>query len=100
MTGGFSAAFNDAWNQAERYLAFANRQRSYLREEKELRFENPRCLLILGCGLTEQELREVRSKEIFARSISVFSYDHLLQTAEHILGLMRTAGERLVPDAE
>ena len=77
---GYTSAFNDAWNQAERYLTFATQQRSYLREEKELRFENPRCLLILGYHLQEHELREIRKKESLGRAISVFTYDHLLET--------------------
>lgn len=94
---GFTASFNDAWNQAERYLAFATQQRSYLREEKELRFENPRCLLILGYQLSPHELREVRKKESFGRAISIFTYDHVMETATHIVHLASTAHQRLVP---
>ena len=93
----YAATFNDAWNQAERYLAFAIQQRSYLRDEKELRFENPKCMLLLGYGLTEQELREVRKKESFGRAIQVFTYDHLVETATHIVELMKTAHERAIP---
>jgi len=99
-SGGFTAAFNDAWNQAERYLAFANRQRQYLRDEKELRFENPRCLLMIGYNLTEPELSEIRSKEILSRSLSIITYDHLIETAQHIINLMQSAGERIVHGAE
>jgi hypothetical protein len=95
--GDFGSAFNEAWNQAERYLSFARQQRSYLREEKELRFENPQCLLLIGYGLTDRELRELRKKEGFGKSISVFTYDHLLATALHVYSLMETAGERKLP---
>lgn len=59
--GDFSSDFNVAWNQAERYIGFTRRQRDYLREEKKLRFENPRCLLIAGYEIEET------SSEKFAR---------------------------------
>jgi hypothetical protein len=93
----YAATFNDAWNQAERYLAFAIQQRSYLRDEKELRFENPKCMLLLGYGLTEQELREVRKKESLGRTIQVFTYDHLVETATHVVELVKTSHERAIP---
>ena len=99
-SGGFTAAFNDAWNQAERYLAFANRQRQYLRDEKELMFENPRCLLMIGYNLSEAELREIRCKEVFSRSLSIITYDNVLETAQHIISLVQNAGERIVLGAE
>ncbi|HEX9707983.1 MAG TPA: Shedu anti-phage system protein SduA domain-containing protein, partial [Steroidobacteraceae bacterium] len=50
-TGDFAAGFNDAWNQAEGYLTFSSRNRSYLLQEKGLRFEDPKCLLICGYNL-------------------------------------------------
>lgn len=98
--GGFTASFNDAWNQAERYLVFANRQRQYLRDEKELMFENPNCLLVIGYNLSEAELREIRSKEVFSRSIRIITYDHVVETAQHIISLVQNAGERIVVGAE
>jgi hypothetical protein len=52
-----SAEFNAAWNQAERYLDFCDKQRAYLREEKGLKFENPRCILLLGYNLEESAQR-------------------------------------------
>ncbi|MFH1654108.1 MAG: Shedu anti-phage system protein SduA domain-containing protein [Pseudomonadota bacterium] len=94
--GGYAAAFNDAWNQAESYISFAVQQRSYLYEEKELRFENPRCILLLGYNLTPKKLREIRKKEGLGRIISVFTYDHLVKTASHVYSLMCTANERTV----
>jgi Domain of unknown function (DUF4263) len=94
--GSFHSSFNDAWNQAERYLAFATEQRSYLREEKELRFDNPRCLLILGYQLEPLQLREIRKKESFGRATSIFTYDHVVETATHLVNLMSTARQRVV----
>jgi len=95
---GYTSSFNDAWNQAERYLSFAVQQRSYLREEKELRFENPRCVLLIGNTLSDQELREVRKKESLGRSISVLTYDQLVEMASHVVALMKTAQESAAPD--
>ena len=95
--GAFASGFNDSWNQAERYLTFVNRQHSYLREEKNLRFENPRCLLVLGYDLTDPQLQKIRAKETLSLSIGVFTYDHLLKTAEHILDLMQSAGALVEP---
>ena len=94
--GGYAAVFNDAWNQAESYISFATQQRSYLYEEKELRFENPRCILLLGYNLSKRKLREIRKKEGLGRVISVFTYDHLVETASHVYSLMSTASERAV----
>lgn len=94
--GGYAAAFNDAWNQAESYISFAVQQRSYLYEEKGLRFDNPRCILLLGYNLTPKKLREIRKKEGLGRIITVFTYDHLVETASHVYSLMCTANERTV----
>jgi hypothetical protein len=95
--GGFTSDFNDAWNQSEGYLAFVVRQRQYLRDEKNLRFENPRCVLIAGFALDEVKVAKLREKQTFANSISVFTYDHLLETSRHIFELVRTAHDRLMP---
>jgi TPR repeat protein len=38
--GEFHSNFNDAWNQAERYVTFARDERDYLLRQKNLRFEN------------------------------------------------------------
>ena len=78
-------------------MTFVNRQHSYLREEKNLRFENPRCLLVLGYDLTDPQLQKIRAKETLSLSIGVFTYDHLLKTAEHILDLMQSAGALVEP---
>lgn len=69
--GGFTAPFNDAWAQAERYLNFARQQRQYLRDEKGLLFENPRCFLIVGHGLSDAERQALRVKESFNTAITV-----------------------------
>ena len=90
--GELSSDFNDSWNQAERYIAFTRRQRDYLREEKKLRFENARCILIAGYEIEEDLLRKIREKESIALSISVLTYDQLMNVAKHVLYLMRLSG--------
>lgn len=95
-TGGFRAEFNDAWNQCERYLAFCQRQRAYLEAEKGLRFDNPRCLLLIGNDLADEQRRVVREKEILLPSITVWTYEELIRMAKHLVALMETAGERVV----
>jgi hypothetical protein len=60
--GTFAADFNDSWNQCERYLDFCHKQRSYLKEEKSLRFENPRCILLMGLNITTENLKNIRQK--------------------------------------
>ncbi|MGA1871376.1 MAG: Shedu anti-phage system protein SduA domain-containing protein, partial [bacterium] len=83
--GDFGSVFNDSWNQAEGYLSFAIRQRSYLKEEKGLEFENPRCVLLMGYNLSELEIRNIREKESMSRTVTVLTYNHLLKTAQHLL---------------
>jgi hypothetical protein len=93
---GFTSDFNDAWNQAERYLSFAERQRAYLADAKDLRFENPACILLVGYQLAESALQQIRSKEGMNRHVRVLTYDRLLVTAEHLLQLVSSAGERTI----
>lgn len=88
----FASGFNDSWNQAERYLNFVSKQRNYLRDEKELLFENPKCSLIIGHDLTESQLKMIREKESLSNSITVYTYNHIQRTASHILNLMLSAG--------
>lgn len=92
-SGEFSANFNDAWNQSERYVDFVDRQRGYLREEKRLLFENAQCVLLIGHELNESELEAVRSKQRLARRITVRTWDQLAGTARHMVNLVELAGQ-------
>ena len=96
-SGQFGAGFNDAWNQAEGYLAYTIRNRGYLLQEKGLRFEDPKCLLICGHGLSSVELARIREKTSLSAAISVLTYDHLLGIARHVVDLVHTAGDRPLP---
>jgi hypothetical protein len=87
---GFSAAFNDAWNQAERYLSFARQQRQYLKD-KGLHFENPRCFLLVGHGLTDSQKQALRVKESFNPSITVLTYEQVLAIGRAFLATLEAA---------
>jgi hypothetical protein len=89
--GGFTAAFNDAWQQTERYLTFTRRQRDYLRAEKGLYFENPRCFLIVGQSLSHGELQAIRDREALNPAITVLTYEQVLAMANAFLDLLKAA---------
>lgn len=86
-----SSDFNDSWNQAVRYLAGAREDRDYLARHHGLRFENPKCLLIIGHEWTEEQMRVVRQTESLNVSISVLRWDQLVSQARQVLSLMRIA---------
>ena len=95
--GSFSANFNDAWNQAERYLDFCQRQRTYLLDEKQLRFENPRCIRLIGHDLSIPQTNAVRSKESASRLITVMTYDQLYRNAQHFFAVAFATADRTYP---
>ena len=89
--GTFAADFNDAWNQCERYLTFTRNNADYLLREKGLGFANPRCLLLVGHGLSEDQLRRVRDKCWIYPAIDVLTYEDLDRIARAILHLTTTS---------
>lgn len=91
-----SADFNAAWNQCERYLDFCDKQRAYLRDEKSLKFENPRCILLMGYNLEEKERRVIRTKEAMNRLITVITYDQLLTQARKIYEFAASAHDNVM----
>jgi len=93
--GGFASAFNDAWNQVEGYLLFAQDNRDYLAREKDVRVSNPRAILLIGHEWPAESLKKVRAKETNAPRIKVITYDQLLNQAAEVLRLMRSAS---IPD--
>ena len=88
--GNFSAEFNKAWTQTERYLDFILRQRSYL-QDKGMNFHNPKCYLILGWNLSDDERDKVRVKERMNPLIQSLTYNDVLafmqNTVDFIIGL-------------
>lgn len=87
--GKFRSEFNDAWNQAERYLDFARRESDYLLRQKGLRFENPHCYLLLGHGLSDNEVRALRAKERMNPAITIFTYEDLLMLAKNTVSFIK-----------
>ena len=90
---GFSAAFNDAWGQAERYLVFTRRNRNYLSSQKNLSFENPRCLLVAGFNLTPEQLRLIRDKESLNPAITLLTYESVLTIGKAVVELAVVTGK-------
>jgi len=86
--GEFAAPFNDAWNQAEKYLDFVRREQDYLRRQKGLRFENPRCFLIIGCGLSREQIARLQAKERMSDGIEILTYDNLLALVRHTVSFL------------
>jgi hypothetical protein len=95
--GEFAVDFHTAWAQAERYLTFARDHRGYLREAKGMRFETPKVLLLAGRSWTEAEAKLVRMKELSNPAIRVMTYEQLINQAQTILAVMRTASTEQVP---
>jgi hypothetical protein len=91
-SGEVNSDFNDAWNQAERYLDFARTERDYL-QRKGFWFDNPKCYLILGFGLTDDELRQVRLKERMNPAIHLRTYNDLLAFAKATVSLLSSLSE-------
>jgi hypothetical protein len=91
--GHFSADFNAAWEQAERYLTFVRNNRDYLRSEKQLIFSNPHCFLLIGSRLTDAQARSFHEREAHNPSISVLTYEQLVRLAKALLALVERAAE-------
>ena len=86
--GHFTSDFNDAWNQAERYLNFAREDNDYL-NRKGMRFDNPKCYLVLGLNLSEEEIRKIRIKEKMNQAIQLITYNDLLAFIKATVKLVR-----------
>lgn len=89
----FSAEFNNAWNQAERYVIFVRRNADYLRNERGLAFGNPRCLLVLGHDLDDAQRRAIHDKEGMNLAIEVVTYETVMRMGRAILDLVVAAGD-------
>jgi hypothetical protein len=92
--GELNNDFNNAWNQAERYLDFVRTNKDYL-HHKGLRFDNPKCYLILGFNLTDDELQQVRLKERMNLAIHLLTYNDLLAFAKSTILLFGQLSESL-----
>jgi hypothetical protein len=86
--GEFSADFNAAWNQAERYLHFARDNMDYL-QRKGYRFDNPKCFLVCGYNLPPDLLQKVRIKEKMNPAIHLMTFNDLLAFMESTIMFIR-----------
>jgi hypothetical protein len=92
-----SMLFHEAWRQIERYSNFAEDQRTYLSEEKGLRFENPKIFLYLGYNLDENQKKEIRKRERNSSlNVTVYTYNDLLKSAKNLLSFLK----KLIIDEE
>jgi len=91
--GNFTSEFHKAWDQAERYLDFVHRNEDYLRKEKGRIFDNPKCYLILGWNLSEEELKKVRIKERRNPTLTLITYNDLIAFMESTISLL----QRIIP---
>lgn len=94
VSGGLSSQFNEAWNQAERYLDFTRTESDYLRRRKGLNFENAVCYLIVGGKWSDQTLRLIEAKQRLNPAIIVVTYDQILTMANLSLILIRQLSEK------
>ena len=86
----FRADFNTAWNQAERYLDFARQESDYLKREKKLIFENPKCYLLAGYNLAEKQVKEIRRKERMNPAITILTYNDLFVMAQSTVSFFKS----------
>jgi hypothetical protein len=81
-SGVLLSAFNNTWNQAERYLDFARMESDYLRRQKSLMFENPYCYIISGYQPCKSLRKEITRKQRLNPGIIFLTYDEVLKTAK------------------
>jgi len=86
--GGFTSKFNEAWNQVEEYLNFAIEDKDYLRR-KGLNFDNPKCYLILGYDLSENQIKKIRTKARMNPAIDFRTYNDLIVWAENTIKFVK-----------
>jgi hypothetical protein len=85
----FRSEFNSAWNQSERYLDFARLETEYLRRQKGLYFDNPKCYLLIGYQLSDAQIMDVRRKERMNPAITILTYDDLLAMAKSTVSFVK-----------
>jgi hypothetical protein len=86
--GEFTSEFNKAWNQVEEYLNCAIEDKDSLRR-KGLNFDNPKCYLILGYNLSEQQIKKIRTKARVNPAINFRTYDDLIAWAENTINFVK-----------
>jgi len=87
--GRFTSEFNKAWNQVEKYLNFVIEDKDYLRRNKGLIFDNPKCYLILGYDLPDNQIKKIRTKARVNPAINFRTYDDLIAWAENTINFVK-----------
>lgn len=87
--GEFASEFNEAWNQAERYLIFTRQNEDYLFREKGLRFSNPKCHLLAGLDLSDQQRKRISVKEQSNPSMEFRTYNDLVGYVSNTLSFIK-----------
>jgi len=87
--GDFRAEFNDAWNQAERYLNTTRKDRVHLAEKRKLRFDNPKCYLISGYQIPEDQMEKIRLKQEMNPSIEILTYEDLIRFTQSTIEFLK-----------
>lgn len=86
--GELTSEFNDAWNQAERYLNFVRDETDYL-SRKGLKFDCSRCILIAGSGISGKARTKIRGKQKLNPAIVFYSYEELEASIIHTIDIVR-----------
>lgn len=86
--GKFRAEFHGAWNQAEVYLDFVQRDRDYL-GRKGLHFDNPYCYLIAGHNLSREQIEAVRLKERMNPAIRFRTFNDIRTMAHNTVEMIK-----------
>jgi hypothetical protein len=87
--GEFTSEFNKAWNQVEEYLNFVIEDKDYLRRNKGLNFDNPKCYLIFGYDLSEKQIKKIRTKARLNPAIDFRTYNNLIAWAENTIEFVK-----------
>jgi hypothetical protein len=87
--GEFRSEFNEAWNRAERYLDFTRRNEHYLLQEKGMRFSNPKCHLVAGYDLSDEQRKRIGIKERSTPSIEFRTYNDVLVLVSSVISFIK-----------
>jgi len=60
-----------------------------LRRNKGLFFDNPKCYLLVGYDLSEEQRKELRRKERLNSAITILTYNNLLAMARSTIEFVR-----------
>lgn len=86
----FRKNFDDAWTQVEKYLDFTRQDSDYLKRQKNLIFDNPKCYLLAGYNLSKTQVKEIRRKERMNPAITILTYNDLFLMARSTVDFVKS----------